>query len=135
MRNHGVVARFLRDGADGWVSSGGAWDGGIKFSSKYPDSRYVTTVSETDKVAAVSAGATLVDARDAGEIMKKPLDGSIAISAIFTPTTRLESAFALVPVGTDVITVCDGFVSCFDAKLVGIRLEKRGHVFLGRYVY
>lgn len=135
LRDHGIVARYLKDGADGWVSSGGAWDGEIKFSSKYPEARYTTTVLEKDVRAATANGAVLVDARDAERIAQKPLAGSVAMSAIFTPTSKLEEAFSLVPSGTDVITVCDDFVSCFDAKIVGIRLEKRGHAFLGRYVY
>lgn len=135
LRSHGIVARYVKDGADGWVSFGGAWDGGIKFSSKYTEARYVTTVSEEDVRGATADGAVLVDARDAERIAKKPLAGSVAISAIFTPTSKLEEAFSLVPAGRDIIAVCDDFVSCFDAKIVGIRLEKRGHPFLGRYVY
>jgi len=29
--------------------------------------------------------------------------------------------------------VCDSFVNCFDAVLTGTELERRGHIFLGRY--
>lgn len=135
LRDHGVVARYLKDGAEGWVEYGGAWDGGVKFSSVYFAPQYARTLTADETNATVADGAVLVDVRDAEHIAKKPLIGSVAISAIFTPTTKLEDAFAVVPAGTDVVTVCDDFVSCFDAKLVGIRLEKRGHSFIGRYVY
>lgn len=135
LRDHGVLARYLSDGAEGWVSSGGRWDGGVKFSSVYSAPQYARTLTADETDATVADGAVLVDARDAERTARKPIAGSIPISAIFTPTSALETAFALVPAGVDVIAVCDDFVSCFDAKLVGIRLEKRGHAFVGRYVY
>ncbi len=147
LRDHGIVARYLTDGAEGWVAFGGTWEGGIKLSSVYSAPQYARTLTADETAAAVENGAVLVDSRDAERIAGKPLatavgvvspdgeNGSIAISAIFTPTARLDAALALVPAGAKAITVCDDFVSCFDAKLVGIRLEKRGHAFLGRYVY
>ena len=135
LRDHGIVARYLTDGAEGWVAFGGTWEGGIKFSSVYSDPQYARTLAADETAAAVENGAVLVDSRDAKRIAGKPLAVSVAISAIFTPTAKLEAALALVPADVEVITVCDDFVSCFDAKLVGIRLEKRGHAFLGRYVF
>jgi hypothetical protein len=46
---------------------------------------------------------------------------------------RILRPFAQVAPGSRVITVCDGYVNCFDAKITGVELEQRGHTFLGRY--
>jgi hypothetical protein len=52
---------------------------------------------------------------------------------LYTPSSGLDEAFAQVPKNAEVITVCDGYVNCFDARVTGIELEKRGHKFLGRF--
>ena len=52
---------------------------------------------------------------------------------MYTPTNDLEKAFAQVPAGSTVITVCDNYVNCFDAKITAVELEERGNAFIGRY--
>lgn len=133
LRMKGVPARYLEDGADGWVKNGGLWNGEIAFSSTYADARYTGTLATEDVRAAVAHGAALVDARQADAYAASHIDGSVNISVIFTPSDELDALLDLVPDGADVVTVCDDFVSCFDAKIVGIKLEYRSHVFLGRY--
>lgn len=133
LRSKGVVAQYIKDGADGWVKDDGTWDGEIAFSSKYSDERYKDTLSTGEVREAVTEGAILVDARSAEVYEEKKIDGSINISVIFTPSDELDALLDQVPADSQVITVCDDFVSCFDAKIVGIKLEYRGHTFLGRY--
>lgn len=133
LRDHGVVAQFLKDGADGWVKYGGTWNGGILFSSTYSDERY-TKLFETSEVhSLVDGGVVLVDVR--GEVAQKktPIMNAIPVSIIYTPSSLIDAMLAKVPVGSRVIAICDEYVNCFDAKLVGVRLEKLGHTFLGRY--
>ncbi len=133
LREKGIVARYLEDGAKGWVDAGGTWEGGILFSSKYSEPRYTGTFTTAEVHELVADGAVLVDARQPDAFAISHLPGSVNISIFFTPTAELEALFAQVPAGSKVVTVCDDFVSCFDAKIAGVRLEKRGDIFLGRY--
>ncbi len=133
LRDHGVVAQFLKDGADGWVKYGGAWNGGILFSSTYSDERY-TKLFETSEVhSLVDDGVVLVDVRSKESMTKAPIANAIPASIIYTPSSLIDAMLAKVPPGSRFVAVCDEYVNCFDAKLVGVRLEKLGHIFLGRY--
>ncbi|MEI6478011.1 MAG: rhodanese-like domain-containing protein [bacterium] len=130
----GIVARFLEKGADGWVTYGGTWSGGIKFDQIHPEERYHITL-ETDQVeSAMQDGVTIVDSRPKETYQKWHIPGSVNLPIIYTPTSQLVTAFAQIPTGTKLITVCDDFVSCFDARLVGLKAEQdRQAVFMGRY--
>lgn len=133
LREKGIVARYLEDGAKGWYDAGGTWQGGILFSSKYPEERYTGTLTTEQVKNYVAGGAVLVDARQPEVFDLSHIDGSVNISIFFTPTTELATLFDQVPNQSTVITVCDDYVSCFDAKIAGVKLEKLGHTFLGRY--
>ncbi|PIR47672.1 hypothetical protein COV06_02195 [Candidatus Uhrbacteria bacterium CG10_big_fil_rev_8_21_14_0_10_50_16] len=133
LRTKGLATRYLKEGADGWVRFGGLWDGEIAFSHVYSQERYSRTYTTSDVRALVATGALLVDAREEESFVRSGIAGSIHITSIFTPTAAMDSLLDRVPPRSTVITVCDDFVSCFDAKIVGIKLEQRGHLFLGRY--
>lgn len=131
LRSKGVVAVYLVDGADGWVSDfGGLWEGSIKFSSVY--SGYETTYTTSTTRTKVSEGVVLVDAREQSKIDTSPID-AVPMPLMETPSDELEAMFAQVPAGSKVITICDEWINCFMAKLVGVELEIRGVDFLGRY--
>ena len=133
LRDHGVVAQFLKDGADGWVKYSGTWDGGILFTSMYSDERY-TKLFETSEVRSLADdGVVLVDVRGEAAQKKTPIANAIPVSIIYTPSSLIDAMLAKVPPKSRFIAVCDEYVNCFDAKLVGVRLEKLGHTFLGRY--
>ncbi len=133
LRIKGIKARYVEKGASDWVAWGGKWDGGIKFTSKYGNDNYIRIFSTDETKKNVSNGVALVDSRDPGTFAKSHIPGAINIPMIYTPTSKIESALAQVPNGKSVITICDDFISCFDAKVTGIKLEKKGHTFLGRY--
>ncbi|HEV7424510.1 MAG TPA: rhodanese-like domain-containing protein, partial [Candidatus Paceibacterota bacterium] len=120
-------------GADGWVAYGGKWNGGIKFRSSYNEDRY-KIVFTTDQVKQyVQSGAVIVDSRNIEKYNRRHIPGSISIPIIYTPSSKIEEVLRQVPPASTVITVCDDFVSCFDATVTGVKLEKKGHTFLGRY--
>lgn len=134
LRKKSVLARFVENGADGWVKSGGIWDGGIAFSSKYSEERYKKTLTLEELLTNIEGGAAVVDSRPLASYNAWHIPNSINIPIIYTPTSQMEKALSLVPSGVAVITVCDDFISCFDAKVTGIKLEAKDHEFLGRYV-
>jgi len=133
LRSKRLVASYLEGGADGWVTYGGLWSGKIKFNDVYKESRYQVVFSKNEVRSSVAKGTVLVDCRGTSAYLRSHIPDSINLSLISTPTLDLETAFAQVPSGSTVITVCDGWVNCFDAKLVGVELERRGNTFLGRY--
>lgn len=133
LRSKNLVARYLEKGADGWVSFGGAWEGEIKFSSKYSAENYKKLFTLEEVKQQIDKGVVIVDSRPAEKYKKLHLPGSINIPIIYTPASKIEELFGQIALGKAVITVCDDFVSCFDAKITGVKAEARGHQFLGRY--
>lgn len=126
------MARALEEGASGWVEDGGAWEGEVLFLNVYTEEQYTKLFSTSEIRALQRDGVVLVDTRKPDEDSQH-IPGSIFISAFYTPTPELEALLVQVPPNSRVITICDDFVSCFDAKIVGVKLEKRGNAFLGRY--
>lgn len=133
LRTKKVVASYLETGANGWVEFGGKWTGEIKFGEKYTDSRYQIVFGTEDVKNKVKEGVILIDTREPYKFKQWHIAGSFNIPIMYTPTIDLEKTFNQVPANSKIITVCDGYVNCFDAKLTGVELERRGHQFLGRY--
>lgn len=133
LRTKNLAARYVENGASDWVAYGGKWAGDIKFTSKYGAAQYVKLFTLTEVQRFVSQGVVMVDSRPATKFARGHIPGSINIPMIYTPTSQIDLALAQVPSSASVITVCDDFISCFDAKVTGIKLEKAGHTFLGRY--
>lgn len=134
LRTKGIRAVALADGGSGWVAEGGEWDGEIQFSARYPDEHYHLVLSTDEVTQKIKDGAFIVDSREPWKYEQSHIPGSVNLPIIYTTTALLETAFARVPPGRDVITVCDEWVNCFDAKITGVELESRRHRFLGRYI-
>ncbi|PIR66480.1 MAG: hypothetical protein COU51_03715 [Parcubacteria group bacterium CG10_big_fil_rev_8_21_14_0_10_36_14] len=133
LRTKKIVSSYLENGANGWVEFGGKWIGEIKFGEKYTDSKYQIVFSTDDVKKKVTEGVILVDTREPYKYNQSHIEGSVNIPIMYTPTINLEKTFSQVLANSKVITVCDGYVNCFDAKITGVELERRGHQFLGRY--
>jgi len=133
LRTKKIVSSYLENGANGWVEFGGKWIGEIKFGEKYTDPKYQIIFSTDDVKKKVTEGAILVDTREPYKFNQSHIEGSVNIPIMYTPTINLEKTFSQVPTNSKVIMVCDGYVNCFDAKITGVELERRGHQFLGRY--
>lgn len=133
LRTKNIVATYLENGANGWVSWEGDWVGNIKFSEKYEGEKYkkIFTTNEVKKKAA--SGVILVDSRQPWKFESYHIPGSVNIPIMYTPTINLEDTFAQIPANSTVITMCDDYVNCFDAKITAVELENRGHTFIGRY--
>ncbi|MBI2638899.1 rhodanese-like domain-containing protein [Candidatus Peregrinibacteria bacterium] len=133
LRSKKILARYVENGADKWVAFGGTWTGGIKFLSKYTEDRYKVVFTLEELRQHMADGAFIVDSRIKAKYDAWHISDSINIPIIYTPSVRIEELLAKVPSGKKVITICDDFISCFDAKVTGVKLEKKGHEFLGRY--
>ncbi len=133
LRSKNLLAQYLQNGANGWVSQGGRWQGQILFSQSYTDAQYRRVFSKSEVEEARAKGVILVDARPPKTFASFHVSGSINISLMSTPSIELPKVFDQVPAGSTIITVCGDYVDCFDAKMVGVELESRGHTFMGRY--
>lgn len=133
LREKQILARYVKAGADGWVSYGGTWIGGIKFLVAHPEKRFSLLFSTDDVKRKIEEGVVIVDSRIYDKYNEWHIPGSINIPVIYTTSSEMNNILAQVPAESSVITVCDDFVSCFDAKLTGLKLERLGNEFLGRY--
>jgi rhodanese-related sulfurtransferase len=135
LRSKGIDAYYLKDGAQGWVESGGIWEGEVSFSAVYEAERYSKLFTTEQVIDLKKEGVVLIDSREPSTAKQKPLAGSIPLRIMYTPTREMDSILSVVPPESQVVVVCDNYVDCFDARLVGIELERRGHTFLGRTFY
>ncbi len=126
-------AYFLEHGVDGWVTSGWSWSGEVKFSHVYSAPNYSLTFTTAQVKEYVAQWTRLIDAREGEKYMKWHIAGIPNISFLATPTGMIDQVLAQVSQWERVIVVCDGYINCFDAKIVGIELEKRWVEFLWRY--
>lgn len=133
LRTKKISGSYLEKGANGWFEFGGKWIGNIKFGEKYTDKKYQIVFETAEVKKQVQKGVILVDTREPDKFKKGHIAGSINIPIMYTATINLENTFSQVPKNSQIITVCDDYVNCFDAKITGVELEERGHLFLGRY--
>ena len=133
LRSKGVVASYLKDGAKGWVDFGGEWIGEINFFDYYKEMRYRKIYTTEEVLELMDKGVMIIDSRELKKFELQKIEGSISIPIMHTPSSELEDKFNQLPPNSKVLIVCDDYVNCFDAKLTGVELEKRGHEFLGRY--
>lgn len=133
LRSKEIDARYVEEGAQGWAESGGLWEGGVSIKRAYSDPQYSRLLNCDEMKAEIREGTFVVDSREPGRYARSHIPGSVSIPMLYTPSSELENVFAQVPWGARVVTVCDGYVNCFDARVTGIELERRGHTFLGRF--
>lgn len=133
LREHYLVARYLEEGSNGWVSYGGQWKGEISFTKTYSDDRYKITYEADQVKQMMEDGVKIVDSRPPDKFAAHHIPGSINIPLMYTPTSKIEEVFGQLSGGGKVVTVCDDYINCFDARLTGVELERRGFEFLGRF--
>jgi len=133
LRSKQVLGIYFEDGASGWFKDKGDWIGDIAFKSKYFDERYSIVFKKDDILQFQKQNVILVDSRKSEKYNKKHIKGSINLPTLYTPTADLDKIISQIPKGSKVVTVCDEYVNCFDARITGIKLEKAGMIFLGRY--
>ncbi len=133
LRSKGIDARYLEDGVQNWVDQGGLWDGNVSIKKTYSETQYSRLLSCSEMHEAIDTGTFVVDSREPERYSKFHIPESVSIPILSTPSSELENTLNQVPRGASVVAVCDGYVNCFDARVTGIELEKRGFTFLGRF--
>lgn len=133
LREKNIQAFYLENGANSWYEEGYTWLGNIKFEEKYPDEKYKKLFTTSEVRSEITKGSLIIDARESYKYQNKHIPDSLSIPLMEIPSKDLESYMSQVPTNSQVITVCDEYVNCFYAKLVGLELEFRGHDMLGRY--
>lgn len=128
----GIQAKYLENGVEKWVRNNGYWSGRLSLAEthKKPNERRVFT---TQEIKQLFSKVFIVDCREPDVFLTSPFPGAINLSITSTPTSEMERAFNQIPPKSKVLLVCDDKLSCFDAFVTGIELEKRGHHYLGRY--
>jgi rhodanese-related sulfurtransferase/uncharacterized integral membrane protein len=133
LRSKKLSAAYLEEGLVDWVDKGGYFNGEIHFSKFYSAPRYAKIF--TAKEIREAQGVTLVDAREPDRFAAGHILGAVNVSMLHMPSSASDATFSQIPKGNKIITLCDAYVNCFDASIVGVVLEKLGYEFLGRYVY
>jgi len=133
LRSKKVLGVYFEDGASGWFKDKGDWIGDISFKSKYTEERYSKVFKKEEVMQFQKEGVVLVDSRLSEKYKKKHIKGSINLPTLYTPTSDLDKIISQIPKGSKVLTICDEYVNCYDARITGIKLEKAGMIFLGRY--
>jgi len=124
---------FLEEGAKGWVDGSGIWEGTIEFNQHYNKPQYANLVSYDGLVEAINDNATVIDSRLQERYDQWHIPGSVNFPMMYSTSNTVDAWLSSLPPNGTFIAVCDDFLSCFDARIVGIALEQQGHSFIGRY--
>lgn len=135
LREQGLDAYYLEDGANGWVANGGIWEGEISFSAVYDQEQYSRVYTQSQFDDLLKTDVFIVDARNPAKFESDHINGSLNIRILNTPTKEMDKLFSYIPPHSSVIALCDDYINCFDARITGIELERLGNIFLGRYIY
>jgi len=133
LRDKELVAQHLEEGAQSWVDYGGVFEGTIVFSEAFSNWYYHAYLTTEKTRTMVADGAILIDSREPDKFESSGIEGSLFMALLYTPSEDMDRVFGQAPAGSSVITLCDDWINCFDAKMTGIELERRGYNFLGRY--
>jgi len=139
LRNHGFARAYailggLQGDTDpkvtGWIDAGLPWRGHTKWSDVFGKS-FTMSVQEAKKK--FDAKATVIDITSASHYAAGHIPGSLRLDFESAPTSEVDRVMGLVPEKADLLIVCNGYVNCFYAKILGIRLSRLGRSFVEPY--
>ncbi|MBP9758381.1 rhodanese-like domain-containing protein [Candidatus Dojkabacteria bacterium] len=133
LNTKGLTADYVAEGANGWVESGGTWQGEIKFSKAYTNPEFSILLTYEQVKQAENNGTLIIDSREKSRYDFWHIPNSTNISIITTPSEDIDKVLSVIPANSKIIAICDDVVNCFDSRILGLKLEKYGHNFLGRY--
>lgn len=114
-------------GDPGWISAGLPWQGDEHWSDKFTNFVYAS-LTQTKK--RFDAGATIVDTRDPEDEQKLHLPGTFSMPIKYMTSSEVSSTIAMLdPDKKTLIVTCEGYVDCFYARILGVRLSRIGWTF------
>ncbi len=134
----GKSCNFMVGGYEKWLSESRPLNEGKTITSadlrQLPDFKNKNTLLDTPDVHTLvqEENATFLDVRYPGDFVKNHLPGAINITMRALGTTALDERIAGLP-DTPFIGACYDKRSCFYAQLIGLRLERAGKDYRGRY--
>lgn len=132
LRAHGFPRAFAiagglqgdRDGKyKGWIADGLPWQGETKWSVVFGVSNALTVAEAKKKY---DAGEIVIDVRPARSFATAHVKGAVWLDLESFSAGQVSSTFALIPKTKTVFTYCDGYVNCFYAKILSVRMKRLG---------
>ncbi len=121
--NHGLQGESL-EADNGWIGAGLPWSGTNKFSAMYGTYQ---PLGPTKARSLIAQTPIILDSRSATSRKALPLPKSRwAYFRENLTTGELETIKPLIPKNAELTIVCDGYVSCYYARILGIRLSRQG---------
>lgn len=123
----GEPIQGIPDGDPGWIDAGLPWQGDDRWSDRFTNFTYI---SLAEAYRRFQTGATLIDARDPEAFAAGHLPGATHLSIKYMTTASIQQV-----IGTfdrqkkTLLIVCEGYVDCFYARVLGVRLSRLGWVF------
>lgn len=128
-----LTARYLENWVDSRVSFWWDWEWEVKFSKIYDKENYKLVFNTKEVKEKIKNWVKIVDVRDEIKFKTKTINWAVNISFLNTPTEKLDISLSQIKSWSEIITMCDDYINCFDAKITWIELEKRWINFLWRY--
>lgn len=133
LHSKGIIAHYISNGVLDISEYTDMWIGDTKIGiiDNHRNLRIPLIQSSFQKI--INKGVFVVDTRNPELAKNLVLKDSIFLSTITTASIDLESTYSQIQTNNFII-ICNNQVSCFDATIEVIELEKRGYHFLGIYI-
>ena len=138
LAEQGISCNFVVGGYEKWVSDGLAVSSvagnAPAVARGLPGYRNSATLLDTDAVTTLvrDEGALFIDVRYPGDFALSHLPGAINLPIRKMPSTDLQAALEALP-DRPVVAPCYDRRSCFYGEILGLRLDRLGRDFRGRY--
>ncbi len=110
----------------GWIDAGLPWRGHTRWSQVFAPS-YSISLDEAKKK--FDAKATIIDVTSPKDYADGHLPGALSLPLETTTTAEVNRIISLVPPTADLLIYCNGYVNCFYAKIIAIRLQRLGRTY------
>ncbi len=125
-----LKSKYIENWASSWYAFWGYWEWKIKVSSVYTQDYYWKVFMKQELDEKLKEGAFLIDSRWIEENKKWHPTWAINVPLVDLPRWDWDWYIQKIPEKSEIITICDGYVNCFYAKIVWIELEKRGYKYI-----
>lgn len=126
-------ARFLENWIESWLEVEWEFEWEEDLNKVYPDKKYKFNLSADLVKKYKENGAIIIDVREEYITDKDIIEGVIMISEMNTPTRKMNKLLDTIKKTETVLVLCDDPINCYDANMIGVKLEKRWIEFLGRF--